>query len=288
MVKGLGLVALAGLLAACAHLPAPGGYTDASRIELLRQLLPADVILLGEQHDAADHQRVHRVVVSALASQNALAALTLEMASQGRSTEDLGSDASEEAVRAALQWNNEGWPWAAYCPAVMAAVKAGVPVLGANLPPASLREAMANAELDALLPAPALKAQQQNIRAGHCDKLPESQIAPMTRIQIARDVAMAQTVAKAAQGGKTVVLLAGGAHVDRGLGVPLHTAPTLKVRTVLIRSEPGTEDAAEASGFDAIWPARAADPVDYCAKFDATRRPMAPVNASEKQATSGL
>ena len=288
MVKRLCLVALACVLAACAQAPAPRAYSDASRIELLKQLLPADVIMLGEQHDAADDQRVHRLVVSTLAAQNALAALTLEMASQGQSTANLAPDASEEAVRAALKWNNEGWPWAAYGPAVMAAVRAGVPVIGANLPPERLREAMANAELDLALPGPALQVQQQNIRSGHCDKLPESQIAPMTRIQIARDIAMAQTLTKALQPGKTVVLLAGGAHVDRSLGVPLHMASTLKIKTVLMRAEPITQEAATAASFDAIWPAQAAPAVDYCARFDATRRPPGMGNANEKQSAIDL
>lgn len=275
MISRLCAVALACGLTACAPLQTPVTYSDTSRIDLLQQLLPVDAILLGEQHDAPDHQQVHRVVVSTLASQNALAALTLEMASQGQSTINLSPDASEEAVRTALQWNNEGWPWAAYGPAVMAAVRAGVPVMGANLPRARMRDAMANTELDRLLSGPALEAQQQDIRTGHCGKLPESQIAPMTRIQIARDMAMAQTVTQAAHDGKTVVLLAGGGHVDRMLGVPLHTAPTLKLKAVLIRSEPVTQEASAASSFDAIWPAQAAPALDYCARFDETRRPLA-------------
>ncbi len=271
--RRLWTVALVVSLAACALTPAVPDYSDASRAERLRQLLPADVILLGEQHDAPDHQQVHRLVVETLASKKVLAALALEMASQGQSTAGLARDASEDAVRQSLQWNNEGWPWSAYGPAVMAAVRAGVPVMGANLAPAQLRQAMARTELDAALAAPALKAQQQNIRIGHCDMLPESQIAPMTRVQIARDIAMADALTKAAQIGKTVVLLAGGGHVDRSLGVPLHLAPGVKVKAVLIRPEIAPDTSESAANFDAFWPATAAPIVDYCAKFGASRRP---------------
>lgn len=274
IVKGLFVLALVACIAACAHAPGQVAYpySDSSRVQLLGQLLPADVILLGEQHDAQDHQRVHRLVVQTLASQDALAALALEMASQGQSTAHLAPDASEQAVRSALQWSDDGWPWVAYGPAVMASVRAGVPVLGANLPRAGLRDAMANAGLDRLLSGSALKAQQQSIRSGHCDMLPESQIAPMARIQIARDIAMAQTVSKAVQTGKTVVLLAGGAHVDRELGVPLHLASTVRAKAVLMQAEPLPEDAVSGPNFDAIWPAQAAAPVDYCSRFGATRR----------------
>ncbi|MEI6735087.1 MAG: ChaN family lipoprotein [Comamonadaceae bacterium] len=271
-VRRLWTVALAVGLAACAFTPPGPHYADASRTERLQQLLPADIILLGEQHDAPDHQQVHRIVVETLASRKLLAALALEMASQGQSTAGLASDASEDAVRQALQWNNEGWPWSAYGPAVMAAVRAGVPVIGANLPQLQMRAAMAKVELDSLLPGPALKAQQQNIRSGHCDMLPESQITPMTRVQIARDMAMAATLAKAAQAGKTVVLLAGGGHVDRKLGVPLHLAAGVKVKAVLIRSEVPAEPTEDSSSFDAIWPAQAAPVTDYCAKFGTSRR----------------
>lgn len=274
MMARLLTVVLALCLSACASPRASVFYSEVSRIQQLGQLLPADVILLGEQHDARDHQEVHRIVVAALASQKALVALALEMASQGRSTAHLAIDASEEAVREALQWNNEGWPWTAYGPAVMAAVRAGVPVLGANLPTSQNRGMMSRVELDALLSGTALAEQQQSVRRGHCDMLPESQIAPMTRIQIARDRAMAQTVTQALQPGKTVVLLAGGGHVDRQLGVPLHLNPALRIQAVALQAEPRTEVAAVGASFDAIWPAMPAPEVDYCAKFNHTRRPQ--------------
>jgi uncharacterized iron-regulated protein len=178
-------------------------------------------------------------------------------------------------VRAALQWNDEAWPWRAYGPAVMVAVHAGVPVLGANLPAARLREAMRNGGLDALLPGPALKAQQQQIRRGHCELLPESQISPMTRIQIARDLAMAQTVVQAARPGKTVVLLAGSGHVDRSLGVPQHLPRGFKAKTVLIHAEQAPDAINNAAKFDQRWLAQAAPVVDYCAKLAARQSPPA-------------
>ena len=86
---------------------------------------------------------------------------------------------------------------------------AGVPVLGANLPMAQMRAAMADAQLDARLPGPALKAQQQAIRRGHCDLLPESQISPMTRIQVARDIRMARTIEQAALPGEGQIEMPG-------------------------------------------------------------------------------
>lgn len=230
-------------------------------------LLPADAILLGEHHDAPDHQRIHREVVDVLAARGALAAVALEMAPQGGSTSGLPRDATESAVQAALQWSDASWPWPRYAPVVMAAVRSGVPVLGANLPRAAMRAAMTESQLDALLPGPALKAQQQAIRLGHCDTLPETQIAPMTRIQIARDRAMAQTLAGLASSGKTVVLLAGSRHVDRGLGVPLHLPPGLRTKVVTLRAGAAPEDTRSGADPDPIWTTPPIPPKDYCAEL---------------------
>lgn len=202
----------------------------------------ADAILVGEQHDAAAHPGLQRDWVERLAGAGRLAALALEMAEQGASTSGLAPAASEAEVRQALRWDDAAWPWERYGPAVMAAVRAGVPVLGANLPRAQLRATMADATLDHLLSGPARKAQEQAIRQGHCDLLPESQVGPMTRVQVARDKAMADTVAGAAAPGKTVLLLAGARHVEPGVGVPLHLPPRLRAAPLMLPPEATGKD----------------------------------------------
>lgn len=260
------------LLAACAGAPEPRLFPHAPNDITARTeaLLPADVILLGEQHDAPEHQAIQRQVIEYLAVRGRLAAVALEMAEAGTSTAALKSNSTQLQVQAALGWNNKRWPWAAYGPAVMAAVKAGVPVLGANLPAAQMREAMADGRLDQPLAGPALKAQQQRIRIGHCGLLPEERIAPMTRIQIARDLRMAQAVQQAALPGKTVLLLAGSGHVDRTLGVPQHLPPEMKLKAVqlragLARTGPDTRlDAEDQAAFDAVWWTPALPTKDYC------------------------
>ena len=262
----LGWLVVLGALSGCTL---PATPDSSNTLQQLTPLLPADAVLLGEQHDAPDHQRIEREVVQLLSARNELAALTLEMAEQGHSTAGLARRASEDEVRAALQWNNKDWPWANYAPAVMAAVGAGVPVLGANLPNDQMRAAMDNRQLDLQLKGPALKAQQQLIRLGHCEMLPENQITPMTRVQIARDMAMAQTVASAAVPGKTVLLLAGRGHVDRALGVPQHLPPELKVKSIAMQETAAPGAGESSTKFDALWPALPAPEKDHCAEFKA-------------------
>ena len=73
---------------------------------------------------------------------------------------------------------------------VMNAVRAGVPVLGGNLPRTQMKQAMGEARYDSHLPAAGWQLQLDAIKDGHCGLLPESQFAPMARIQLARDEAI--------------------------------------------------------------------------------------------------
>jgi uncharacterized iron-regulated protein len=211
-------------------------------ISPLPEVGPVDALLVGEQHDAARQPALQERWVRTLAARGTLAAVALEMAERGTTTAGLPAAASEEQVRAALHWDAEGWPWPRYRPAVMAAVRAGVPVVGANLPRAQMREAMRDPVLDRLLPGPALKAQQQAVRLGHCEMLPESQITPMTRVQIARDRAMAETIASAIVPGKTVLLIAGAGHVQEDVGVPKHLPAGVTVRSLPLAPEETGKD----------------------------------------------
>ena len=247
--------------------PALGNQAVMSTASRLDALLPADVLLIGEQHDASEHQQIEQQVIAILAGRAQLAAVTLEMADVGASTVQLKPGATEEEVRRALTWDDKGWPWAAYGPAVMTAVRAGVPVLGANLPRSQMPASMANGELDKRLPAAALKTQQQAIRAGHCNLLPEKQIIPMTRLQIAKDLTMAATIAQAVSPGKVVVLLAGKGHVDRTLGVPQHLPGTLKARAIGLQAGSGEGELPQA--FDTVWVTPALPEKDHCAELQA-------------------
>ncbi len=269
----IGASVLAALTACAARPEAPvlhnlTGAALAQTTAWLDALLPADVLLLGEQHDAAAHQQIHGQVIALLAQRGLLGAVALEMADTGATTAALHPSSTELQVQSALKWNDQGWSWKAYGPAVMTAVRAGVPVIGANLPRDAMRGVMGDAKLDNQLPGPALKAQQQLIRSGHCDLLPESQITPMTRIQIAKDISIASNLTKAVLPGKVVVLLAGSGHVDKQLGVPQHLAGSVATKAVRLRAgDAAPGDRAES--FDAVWATPALPEKDYCAEFKA-------------------
>lgn len=263
LVATLVAAALAGCSALSSDAP------DAPVARRVAALLPVDALLLGEQHDAPEHHVIERETVEALVARGQLAALALEMAEEGRGTAHVAPTATEAQVRAALDWSDKAWPWASYGPAVMAAVRAGVPVVGANLPRARMKDAMADVSLDAQLGNDAYVAQQDAVREGHCKLLPESQIIPMTRIQVGRDRAMAQAIVKARQPGKTVLLIAGSGHVVRTLGVPQHLPNDVRIATVRMLAAPTLANVVPGE-YDRIWKTPALPPQDYCAEL---RRP---------------
>jgi uncharacterized iron-regulated protein len=258
-MSAIAVAALTVLLAGCAT------RTDTLAERRLESLLPADVILLGEQHDADAHRDVQRAFVGALAARGQLAALVMEMADRGLSTAGLPHDASPAQVQASLHWDDGGWPWSRYAPVVMAAVRSGVPVLGGNLPRAELRQRMSAPDLDQHLDGPALARQREAIRVGHCDLLPAARLMPMVRVQLARDASMARTVAEAVSAGKTVLLVAGGGHVLRDVGIPTHLPKELRVRSVLAVA--GTPDGDTAADADLVWETAALAPRDHCAEL---------------------
>lgn len=214
----------------------------------------AQLLLLGEQHDAPSHPGLHAQAVQELIATRQLGALVLEMANTHARTNTQQSHATEAQVQAALGWNARAWPWEHYRAAIMAAVRAGVPVVGGNLPQPKLRAAMAAPAYASLFTAQAWQGHLGAIREGHCNLLPTAQLEPMARVQVARDVEMADILLSQARAtvahGKTIVLLAGSGHLDPLLGVPFQLqrlAPDMPVR---IR----------------LWP-RENTGQEYCAQF---------------------
>lgn len=240
----------------------------------------ADVLIFGELHDQPDQQRQVAAEVQRLASEGRLAAVVLEMAEQPHSTTALGRSATPAEVRSALAWR--GWDWEPYADVVMNAVRAGVPVVGGNLPRAQLPAAMADTALDALVPGAVHERLAQAVRAGHCDLLPEAQVPGMVRVQIARDRALAQAVAERArltQPQQTVLLLTGAQHASRDRGVPLHLAaadPQLPVRVVMFG------DTADGRVADEHRAAEVTPQADHCAELRRSLGTTAPAASAPR------
>lgn len=246
--------------------------TQLARMEQA-QALPA-ILLLGEQHDAPEHQQWERETLQTLARQGRLAAVVLEMAHAGRDTRALQANPSEADVQAALQWDAAGWPWERYAPVVMAAVQAGIPVYGGNLPRADMRTVMQQAQWDIHLPATAWERQRDAIRIGHCDLLPDAQLTPMARIQLAKDERLGHTAKALLEPGKTVLLIAGRGHVLRGVGIPTWLPPHVSTGVAVAQAE-GAEPT-RTSDRDWLIHTPAVAPQDHCAELQTRWKHGAP------------
>ncbi|MPT50211.1 MULTISPECIES: ChaN family lipoprotein [Delftia] len=262
---------LAAALAGCASSSTPARDWT----QQLQRWSDAPLVLLGEQHDAAAHQAWQQATVQQLATQERLAALVIEMAPRTGSTASLARDASEDAVQQALQWQDAAWPWPRYRGVVMAAVRAGVPVLGGNLPRADMKQAMRNQNLDTHLPPEGWQRQLDAIREGHCGLLPDTQLPPMARIQLARDASMAEVAKAAIRPGKTVVLVAGRGHVLRGVGIPTWLPESAAAKVAVAQA--GETSVAHESDVDWLQKTDALPAKDHCAELrEKFRNPPAP------------
>lgn len=270
----LSLVLLA--LPGCALQP-PSTPADSAWQAELERWPASDALLLGEQHDAPEHQRWEADSVRWLAERGRLAALVIEMAEAGTGTDGLPPDANAAQVYAALRWNEAAWPWERYRAVIMAAVAAGVPVRGGNLPRSRMRAAMQDEALDRHLPPAALALQRNAIEEGHCGLLPADRVMPMVRIQLARDASMAQAVQQARQEGRTVLLAAGWGHVRRDLGVPTWLPANFNAKVAIAQA--GQARAAIESEANYIHPTPALAPRDHCAELRA--RPPGRVPAAK-------
>lgn len=227
----------------------------------------APVVLLGEQHDADEHQTLARLSVARLAQSPGLSALALEMADDGTDTTGLPTHATEAQVRERLRWNDAGWPWKRYGPVVMQAVRLGVPVVGANLPRPAMGGVMRDEQWDARVPAEVLADHRERMVGSHCGLLPESQVPGMARIQIARDARMAQTAERWLSPGKTVLLVAGAEHVKRDRGIPLFWSATLAQQAHVVWMRAGKPHTEAKDLADATWATPATPERDHCAEM---------------------
>lgn len=228
-------------------------------------LTNAELILLGEQHDAPEHQELARLSVEVLASKQALSVLVLEMADAGVSTEGMPIESSEAAVRARLKWNEAGWPWSRYGPIVMQAVRAGVPVVGGNLPRSAMAAVMADDSWDNKVPSTVLAGHRERMIQGHCGLLPESQVPAMARIQVARDERMAQTASTWMRSGKSVLLLAGAEHVKKDRGIPLLLDAKSKGKVIVVWMQAAVAVKKDPALADLDWQTPPVPFKDYCA-----------------------
>lgn len=225
---------------------------SAAPVADLRQLPPADVVILGEVHDNPVHHANQAAAVAAIRP----AALVFEMLTPAQAALVTEGNRSDPGLGDLLGWQASGWPdFAMYQPIFTAAPQAGV--YGAAVSGDSLRASRDPLAVAALLPDPRfalslpLTAADQTAReaeqmAAHCNALPETLLPYMVAVQRLRDATLAARAIEAFEAtGGPVVVITGTGHARRDQGVPAAlalAAPELRVLSVgQLEVDPGPD-----------------------------------------------
>lgn len=253
-------------------------------------------MLLGEKHDNPDHHRLQAEVLRRMIAAGRRPAVAFEMfnTDQAEAIAKHLARAPKDAagLGRALNWDQSGWPdWAMYQPIAKAALGAGLPIIAANLPAATVRqmsregaalEAGPRRELglDRPVAEATLARMATDIRNSHCGYGSEQTLNRMVEVQRARDAQMAQRlVAGSTPDG--AVLIAGSGHVRNDYGVPIDLAaraPDKQVISIAFsevaeRQPEPRHYAQPAPGsrapFDYLWFTPRMDDGDPCEKFKA-------------------
>jgi uncharacterized iron-regulated protein len=212
-----------------------GRFSDEAA--LLADLTGARFALLGETHDNADHHVLQARMTRALGLAGRRPAVAFEMlATEQQHAIDAAlarEHPTADAVGKAVGWDGSGWPpFAEYRPIFTAALEAGMPIVGANLPRKEIQAvvrrgagalpAAVRARIDRQGPlSPEVgAAMREEMRDSHCGELPEPLLEPMVLGQRARDAQMAESLARLGERGG--VLVTGAGHARRDRGVPAY------------------------------------------------------------------
>ena len=243
--------------------------------QLLAALAQQQIVLIGEKHDNLDHHQLQLWLVQALAQYRTQGSVVLEMLNTTQQPlvdqlqQQLQQGQTINDVADALNWQS-GWDWQQYGELVNYLVKQPTPLKGANFTRDELMAMYRNPPQLTGTQSTAVAVQtrlSEQINQSHCQQLPASQLPNMLAIQQQRDRLMAQVLVDSA---KPTLLIAGGYHVRKDMGAPLHLtdlgATSAKVLMLV-------EETADLSNLQAdyLWITPKAPEQDYCAQFSKAR-----------------
>ena len=228
--------------------------SPASMGQLLKDLGEADVAVLGEVHDNPLHHQLRAELLRQLSpASKTVVAEHLNWQQRFEPQAELLTGLQ------AAGFDAKAWAWPLH-QALFEAVQAmKMPLMGGNLPSASIKEVFKTQ--GASLPEPVRavlakapfdasqrQAMEQEINQGHCGAMPSSMFEGMAAVQRGRDAAMAEV----ALAHLPSIVVAGNGHAWKHLGVPFavsKAAPQLRVLSVLFMEWDDTRPSTEKQAF---------------------------------------
>lgn len=226
--------------------------------EILRELVKADVVYLGETHNHPEDHKAQLEILQALYQQNPKIAIAMEMFQrpyQGVLDNFLAGKITEAQLVEQSEYNERwGFPWDYYAPLLRFAKIHQLPVLASNTPTEITRkvarsglESLTRAELRYIPPLSEIRIDNADYRqmvqeayALH-HQAGQSNSTGFERFftaQVLWDETMAETIAQFVRANPDyqVVVLAGQAHIVYGYGIPSRVARRLNPAQLVQRS----------------------------------------------------
>lgn len=227
--------------------------------DLIATLARAPVVIVGEEHTNERHHQIEQWLLLNLNKTRQQGSVLLEMIAvdqqaavdRVKAQSRAGTQVSPTRAAEAMRWNS-GWPWDLYRDVVMTALEGPGPLLAANIS----REQVSALYKNPVFPAGAASSREQVREAlsaviylMHDGQLKGEQVHAMLSIQQQRDRFMAEQIRKAP---RPALLIAGGYHAAKDIGVPLHLADLqVEPPVVVMLTTEGTKVSAKQA--DYIW-----------------------------------
>lgn len=227
--------------------------------QLITTLASAPIVIVGEEHTNVRHHQIEQWLLQNLNQSRAQGSVLMEMIDSDQQVsvnrlkaESLaGATISPTRATEAMRWKS-GWPWDLYRDVVMTALKGPYPLLAANITRSQVTELYNNPvfpEGDLSVRPQVRESLSAIIYIMHDGQISDAQVNSMVAIQQHRDRFMAEQIRQAP---RPALLIAGGYHASKDIGVPLHLAD-LKVENpvvVMLTTEGTTLTAKQA---DYVW-----------------------------------
>ena len=227
--------------------------------QLITTLASAPIVIVGEEHTNVRHHQIEQWLLQNLNQSRAQGSVLMEMidsdqqvsVSRLKAESLAGATISPTRAAAAMRWKS-GWPWDLYRDVVMTALKGPYPLLAANITRSQVTELYNNP----VFPDGDLSSRPQVreslsaiIYLMHDGQISDEQVNAMVAIQQHRDRVMAEQIRQAP---RPALLIAGGYHASKDIGVPLHLADlTVEKPVVVMLTTEGTTLTAKQA--DYVW-----------------------------------
>lgn len=249
--------------------------------ELVQKLASYPVIFIGEKHDNPDHHSIEAYLIHKLVDHQTTVVFEMLDDRHQPVLAQLTANLSLEQLKQKLNWGEHNWPWQDYGFLFQQVLQQQGQLKAGNISPGQMmaiytegvevldqRKRFASIAItQKTLSQPLLAL----IDESHCHKMDTEQLQPMVTIQLAKDASMAFALMSTTSPKK--IMLSGGIHARKDIGIPQHLPAELSSITVLLIEVESERLAPQDYGLttqqaDFVWFTPKFTEEDYCQRLE--------------------